>query len=236
MRDTKAFIGVLMLDTAFPRILGDAGNVDSYPFPVRMARVEGAGSLDVVSDSGPSDALTARFIETARALEGAGAVGLVSTCGFLVHRQSEIASAVTIPTLVSSLSLFPVVRAATGGRPVGILTASKSSLLGGTLQAAQIPPNAVRVAGFDDCAAFSKAILSLKADQPDSLDAETIQAYAVDQAKRLVAETPEIGSILLECGNLPPYTAAIRAAVRRPVFSVLDAAAMLWSGSELQRL
>jgi len=215
MTNSELFLGVLMLDTAFPRVPGDAGNATSYPCPVKIKRVKCAGALDVVSATGPSDALPERFFTAASELEAQGAVALVSTCGFLVHRQTEIACAVTIPTMVSSLSLFPTLRSTVGGRPVGILTASRSDLVNGTLKAAGILQADVRVAGFEDCAAFSNAILAHKADQPDKLDTAVIKAFAVAQARALVDATPDLGAILLECGNLPPYADAIRTEVQR---------------------
>ena len=44
------------------------------------------------------------------------------------------------------------------------------------------------------------------------------------------ARVPDLGGFLLECGNLPPYADAIRAATGRPVFGILDAASLLWQG------
>jgi len=232
MSDPAPFLGVLMLDTAFPRIVGDAGNRLSYPFPTRIRIVDGAGSPEVVRGDGPSPDLIAGFVTAAQALEADGAVGIVSTCGFLVHCQAQIAEAVSIPVIVSALSLFPTVQASVGGGHVAIMTASTGSLTGGTLAAAGIAAEDATVIGFDTCTAFASAILSAKADQPDQLDTAAIEAFAIDAATRALAQRPDIRAILLECGNLPPYAAALRVATGLPVFSILDAVTLLWRATE----
>ncbi|GIT89991.1 hypothetical protein JANAI62_05260 [Jannaschia pagri] len=225
---TGPHIGVLMLDTAFPRILGDAGNVDSYPCPAVLHRVAGAEARRVVRPGQPDVDLLPPFLAAARTLEEGGAVGLVSTCGFLVHFQGDIARAVGIPVILSALSLCPLVQGMTGGRPVGILTASAASLTQGGLAAAGIAPQDAHVAGLEDCPAFALAILSPDPTPLEQFDSQAIAAAAVARARALIDHTPEIGAILLECGNLPPYTQAIAQATGRPVFSILDAARLLW--------
>ncbi|GAH91889.1 unnamed protein product [marine sediment metagenome] len=40
----------------------------------------------------------------------------------------------------------------------------------------------------------------------------------VDLSKQTVSENPDIGAILLECSDIPPYARAIQEAVRLPVF------------------
>ncbi|WP_319412739.1 hypothetical protein [uncultured Cohaesibacter sp.] len=46
-----------MLDTRFPRPLGDAGNPDSYAIAARIERIDGAGSLDIVRNGRPNPLL-----------------------------------------------------------------------------------------------------------------------------------------------------------------------------------
>lgn len=217
-----------MLDTTFPRILGDAGNAKSYPFPAEIAVVKGAGAQKVVKPGPPSPALRAPFIDAARQLEKHGAIGLVSTCGFLIHFQDEIARAVTIPVVLSALSLHGLITTMTGGRRIGILTASAEGLQGGGLAAAGISPERVCVTGMEDFPAFADAVLLGQA--APRFDPQLIEAEVVARATQLVQEHPEISAILLECANLPPYAAAIRAATGKPVFSIMDAAQMLWNG------
>lgn len=136
--------------------------------------------------------------------------------------------------MMSSLSLYPMLAATFARKPIGILTASADSLHGGGLDAAHIDPAQVRVGDLQNCAAFSSAILTEKSKQPTTLDTEAISAFAVAQAQKIVVSDPDVACFLLECGNLPPYADAIRAATGRPVFSILDAAHMFWRGSEAQ--
>ncbi len=227
MTGAGGFLGVLMLDTAFPRIPGDAGHPGSYHMPARLRVVEGAGSLEVVRDGPLPDALVLKFVDAARELERDGAIAIVSTCGFLVTVQPRIAAAVRVPVMLSALSLFPLVRLAHGGRPIGVLTASAAALGGSALTAAGIDAGQARIAGMEHCAAFAGAILRPKSGQPGSLDQDAIRDAAVAGAQGLRAKTPDLGAILLECGNLPPYAEDIASATGLPVYSILDAARLL---------
>jgi len=225
---TSPFLGILMLDTAFPRILGDAGNVESYDCPARLKVIKGAGSMEIVKDGKPSEDMLLVFCKAAQALEAEGATAIVSTCGFLISVQEQIAKSVSIPVMVSSLSLYPVIRSVTANRKIGMLTASKTALGSGALEAAGIDPSDVIIAGLEECAAFSNAILTEKQNQLAQMDTAAIEKYAVRKSRELIDNAPEISAILLECGNLPPYTAAITKATGLPVFSILDGAKLIW--------
>ena len=223
----SGFIGVLMLDTAFERVPGDAGNPDSYHRPARLRVVKNAGSPEIVRDGLPDPDLVAAFCHAAQLLETDGAVAITSTCGFLIGAQDKIAAAVAVPVMVSSLSLFPLIRAAHGNRPVGVITASQTSLGQTALASAGIATNQARIIGMEDCPAFAQAILVPKAQQPDKIDHQAIADAAVARAVRLCNATPGLGAILLECGNLPPYAEAIRAATGKRVYSILDGARLI---------
>ena len=80
-------VGILMLDTQFPRIPGDMGNASTFPFPVRYQRVEGA-SPDLVVRRGAAGLLPA-FVDGAQRLEHEGAGAITTNCGFLVQFQRE---------------------------------------------------------------------------------------------------------------------------------------------------
>jgi maleate cis-trans isomerase len=52
------------------------------------------------------------------------------------------------------------------------------------------------------------------------LDVELAREEHVRVARRLVAEHPDVGAIVLECTNMPPYTADIQRETGRPVFDI----------------
>src|SRR5215470_13113626 len=72
-------VGILVLDTQFPRAPGDIGNATTFDFPVLYHRVAGASSDRVVRGTGPE--LLPRFVEGARALEREGARAITTSCG-----------------------------------------------------------------------------------------------------------------------------------------------------------
>jgi hypothetical protein len=52
------------------------------------------------------------------------------------------------------------------------------------------------------------------------LDVEAARAEHVRVAQRLVAGHPDLGAIVLECTNMPPYMADVQRATGLPVFDV----------------
>ena len=218
------FLGILMLDTKFTRILGDAGNIDSYDTPARMRVVSGAGSLDIVKDGLPEEELIQAFCQAARELVAEGAYGIVSTCGFLISVQERISDVVGIPVMMSALSLYAGIHEKFPNHPIGILTASYISLGATALQAAGIKRNDVKILGMDDCAAFADVILRPKDQQSYKIDPLAIETAAIEKAMSLLEIAPDICAFLLECGNLPPYAKVIEEATKRPVYSILDGA------------
>lgn len=213
---------MLMLDTAFERVPGDAGNPASYPLPARTIIVRNADSTDIVRNGRPDPALLAAFCDAAIRLEADGAVALTSTCGFLITAQQEIARSVSIPVMVSALSLFPIIYTMHGSRPVGIMTASSKQLGSVVLDAAGIPSRQAAIAGMQDEQAFASCFLVPKPQQRRFIDQRAIETAVVKKAIALCQNTPGISAILLECGNLPPYTKAIESATGKPVYSILD--------------
>lgn len=210
-----ARLGILMLDSRFPRILGDVGNPGTWNFPVRYAVVPGA-TPEVIVDDDASPFLNA-FVEAGRSLVEAGCTGIATSCGFLAPMRTELARALGVPVAASALEQAGQI---SGNLPVGqrlgILTISKAALGNAHLMAAGVPPDAV-VQGVEDTA-FAHTILGNLAE----LDVARARNEMVVAAKATVGQTPEIGAILLECTNMPPYAEDIALATGRPVYSIYN--------------
>jgi Asp/Glu/hydantoin racemase len=211
-------VGILMLDTKFPRIAGDMGNATTFPFPVRYHRVTGASPERVVR--GGAEGLLPAFVEGARALEREGVGAITTNCGFLVKFQRELAEAVKVPVFSSSLLLVPLVhRMLPAGRRVGVLTVNAETLTSQHLEGAGIGAEVpLAVAGMEGEKEFTRVMLGDELE----LDIDLAREEHVRVARRLVNEHPDVGAIVLECTNMPPYAADVQRATGLPVFDVLS--------------
>lgn len=67
---------------------------------------------------------------------------------------------------------------------------------------------------MDDCPEFAATAW----DDRTTLDFGRVNNEVVTVARRLVHEAADTGALLLECSLLPPYAAAVQAAIGLPVF------------------
>jgi Asp/Glu/hydantoin racemase len=210
-----AALGVLMLEARFPRILGDMGNGLTWPFPVLFRVVRGASPERVVLDG--ARGLLDAFVDAARDLVDLGAEGITTNCGFLSLFQAELAARVGVPVATSALMQVPMVQATLPPcRRVGVITVSRGSLTDAHLDAAGVPRD-VPVVGTEGGREFFRVLI--KAEATD-MDVALAAADILDAGRDLVARHPEVGAIVLECTNMPPYAAALRDALGLPVFDI----------------
>ena len=209
------FLGILMLDTRFPRPLGDVGHRASWAMPVEYHTVHGASPQRVVLQGDP--ALLQPFIEAARALVQRGAAAITTSCGFLVQFQAALQVALPVPVYTSSLLLLPAL-----ARP-GVLTVDAASLGTAHLQAAGADP-ATPAEGLAPGCSLQTTLLQ---DLP-TLDATAAEAQVVAAAQRLVQRHPEVANLVLECTNMPPYAAAVQRGTGRPVHHLMTLVHERW--------
>lgn len=207
-------IGILMLETAFPRIPGDIGNATTFDFPVVYRTVRGANYDTVVGTS--QRALIQELIAGGRALQTAGCRAVFTSCGFLAAFQREVAAGLDVPFLSSSLMQMKYVYdLLPAGRKVGVLTAFEKDLTRRHFQgvgADEVPRAVVGLEGtyFGD---FLK-------HGPLELDVEQARRDMAAITRKLLRQEPHIGAIVLECTNMPPFATAVAEVAKVPVFDI----------------
>lgn len=209
-----ASVGILMLNTRFPRIPGDIGNAATWPFAVQYKVVKAATPDNVVrGDAAP---LLDAFIDAGRELVELGCDGIATNCGFLVPFQDQMSRALGVPVASSSLLQAGLIRQTLpADQSVGILTISAETLTTAHLDAAGIAHD-TPVAGTGATSHFTTHVLGDAAE----IDFDQARADNIAAAKQLVRDHPNVGAILLECTNMVPYAVDIRRATGRPVFSI----------------
>lgn len=208
-------LGILMLEARFPRIPGDMGNGTTWPFPVLYKVVSGASPEKVVLNGAAG--LLPDFITAAQELVRLGAEAITTNCGFLALFQQELAEAVKVPVATSSLMQVPWVQATLPpGKRVGLVTVSGSTLTPAHLKGAGVPLDTPLV-GTENGREFFRVLI--KAEK-DDMDIALAERDVVEAGKQLVAKNPDVGAIVLECTNMPPYAAALQREVGLPVYDI----------------
>jgi aspartate/glutamate racemase len=218
-------IGVLMLDTRFPRPIGDIGNANTFQFPVKYKIVKSATPEKIVAARDVARATLPLFIEAAQELESEGVRAIVTSCGFLTVVQDELASSVNVPVVTSSLMLVPLVSRMIGAsRKVGILTANAQTLSKAHLEAVGIDDTIdVVISGMERSQAFHSMIFQ---DLPNP-DFKQIERDVYQACAAMKENEPSIGAFVFECTNLQPYAERIQTELRMPVFGIIQVVNLL---------
>ena len=223
----RAKIGILCWEAgSVPRGLrqlealrGNSTNPDSYAYPVEFRRIPGANLHTVLEH--PSPRVLAAMIDAARDLAGRGIRAQTTSCGFNVIFQPDLAAASPIPVFTSSLLQVPLAARllAPRGR-VGIVTACKAALTADHLARAGITPELpVVLEGLESCGEWNRIFT----DPEAPLDIRKIQDYLLDLCRRM-ARDRAVEVFVLECTDLPPFSAAIRQTTGKLVFDFITLA------------
>ena len=82
-------IGILMMHTVFPRLIGDIGNARTFSIPVRYCIVD-VDPLNM-TEKNADERLLQPFIRAAQQLEAEGCKAITTSCGFLGSFQQQLA-------------------------------------------------------------------------------------------------------------------------------------------------
>ncbi len=207
-------IGIVCLEYYLPFIPGDVGNASTYDFPVLYREVKGATFDAIIVRQDP--AMAPLILAAAEDLVRQGARAVTSDCGYFGAYQQEVADALPVPVFMSSLMQAPLILSMLGPRrKLAALVANGSSLSDRVLERIGLHDTSrIVFRGLENKPEFRRTVL----DECGTLDVDAVEQEVVEAALEVQSDHPEIGALLLECSDLPPYSAAVQAATGLPVF------------------
>lgn len=218
-------IGIALLDQldSQPLIPGNVGNASTYGFPVRLKIIKGLHDNPYAPVRDEHNSYTPdvrRTVDTVKELEADGVRAVVLSCGFFSVVQEVLTEEVDIPVFTSPLLLVPLISRLIGRRKkVGIITASKTRLTREFLEPVGITDSIPYIVeGLEASTEFYACFMG---GTRTTLDVELLRQEVVSIADNFVNNNPEIGALLLECSDLPPFAADIQESTGKPVFDFI---------------
>lgn len=152
-------------------------------------------------------------------MEKQGCRAIIGCCGYFTNYLTEVAEALNIPCFLSSLIQVPIIRhALKPNQKIGIICANGPVL-------ASAPE--IKKCGVNDLSTvviIGTEMLSQMQNilhNTGHLNSEKFEQELIKLAKITVSKNKDIGALLLECAEIPPYAHAIQVAVRLPVFDYI---------------
>lgn len=205
-------IGIMLLNVKYPIVPGNVANAFTFNFPVRYSKVLTVDSPRLHSgDPTIADDLVA----VGKELESDGVRAIICSCGYFGYYQKALTERLSVPIYASSLLQIPFIK-------VGLKKDQKIAVLNAVER--RFTPELLACCGVDDPSyliphsmEFAEEFSAIPRDRPYMNNAKCRQEL-VQASLDLVKKHPDIGAILLECSDMPPYAAAIQAATNLPVF------------------
>lgn len=190
-------IGILCLESLFPKPRGHMRNPLTYGFPTVTRVIRGVDIPRLLFN--PTPDLLEPFIQAAKELEADGVQAITGSCGFMARFQNQIAAELHIPVFLSSLLQLPLVRLMHGEKAeIGVLTASSQALTPAHFANCATPMESVHIRGMEGNPEFWETIIEGKRHDFDMerLEAEIVGSAAAFARKR--RSTPS-------CSNAPTF-------------------------------
>jgi hypothetical protein len=223
-------VGIIQLPANIPMIPGDMGNATSFPFPVLYEVIPDIDPFWVLSDK-PHPEVLKRTIIASHRLEMQGCRAVIGNCGFFANYQPEVSRAITIPFYNGALMQVPMVLTAVGdNKKVGIITANAKLLI----PSPALKNSGVReedmerlvIVGNEDGVQMNKVTGETGQFNPAALRDELVAL-----ATKMADENPDLGAIVLECTEFPPYAHAIQEATRLPTYDFITMTKFMHEGA-----
>ncbi|MCF0140485.1 MAG: aspartate/glutamate racemase family protein [Mogibacterium sp.] len=203
-------IGIIAVNLIYPKLPGNVANATTYPFPVKYKVV----SFEIEQLFAGDPAIKEQIVNAAKELEAEGVRAIIGACGYFAHFQQEVRDAVSVPVFMSSLCQLPMIKTAfSESKKIAVFCASGDDFDEELLRKVGTDSSRLIVQNVGNMESFS----AIRWGRPE-LDNGKLKQDLCELAAALVEKNPDIGAILLECSDLPPYAKAIQAATGLPVF------------------
>lgn len=215
-------IGVIAVDLVYPKLPGNVVNASTFSFPVLYKKVE--FEIELLFEGSPL--IEKQIIEAAQELEREGVRAIIGACGYFAHFQDKVASAVDVPVFLSSMCQLPIIKLGLkNGQRVGVFAASGDNIDEVILSRVGAIPADIVVQDVGSLPSFAPIRWG-----KTELDNKKLTEDLVELAVAFTKEHPEVGAILLECSDLPPYASAIQRATGLPVFDFITLINWVYTG------
>ncbi len=223
-------VGIIMLDTKFPRFPGDIGNPQSFSqMDVKTIyhRVPAATVDTVVTGQGIAPEVAEQLLAAAKGFRLRSVDLVLTSCGYLGELQQPLQDAAGAPVVASSLVLLPSLQLVFGAGTLGVMTYDARRLKPHHLSLQNKDASLdhqhsgdLQIQGMESSPAFYNMI----ANDETQADFQQLQREVITVAKTFA---PLVSALVLECTNLSPFKNEIRKAAGVPVFDILDASSFL---------
>jgi len=225
-------VGIIQLPANIPMLPGDMGNPTTFNFPVLYEMIEEIDPFWVLADK-PHPVVMKKVIAACKRLTMQGVTTIIGNCGFFANYQPEVAASldVGVQFFNGSLIQLPMLLTSVGAnKKVGVMTASKKLLM---------PSPAIKYSGVSE--ADMKRVVVYGAEDGKEMQKVTgetgrfnpkkLEKELVNLAKKMVKENPDVGAIVLECTEFPPYAHAIQDAVRLNIWDFVTLTELMHAGA-----
>ncbi|MCK9217294.1 MAG: aspartate/glutamate racemase family protein [Firmicutes bacterium] len=213
-----AEIGIIMMDTVFPRTIGDLGNFQTFSVPVVYKVLNGITANELNKNP---EGFARKFIEAAKELENEGVKAITTCCGLAIKYQKEVKEALNIPFFASIYNLVPLIHSMiASNKVIGIFHDIDRGTDDTTFNLAGWSQNDIPIARtfMEPGAQYARMI---KEDLPE-VDFKILEEEVRQMTKKFVIGNPKLGAILLACTNYGQFSRLIQDISHVPVFGMVQ--------------
>ncbi len=210
-------IGIMQPYSHFPFFPGEIANAYSYNFPVRIREIENVHLDSILAgDKSVADAI----VDTARKLEIDGCRVICANCGFFGHFQKYVSDRIDSTCYLSSMLQVPwALISMKPSQKLGVITA----------QSATLDDELLHSCGITDAMKERLVIVDTKQKEEfqhmiagaGGLDNDKTENELMEVVADMMNEHPDIGAILFECTDMPPYAYRVQAEYHLPVYDAV---------------